>query len=573
MAFDVVGAKKAGYSDQEIQAYIGNKKKQPSNGFEDYLPTALGTVGGVAGHLIGVPVGDVETASPAGSMALGAGLSGVGGGIGELIRQGVKTSKGEGFDLGAVPKSMGEQAAYGAIPGGQELKAAPVIGKLAGSLAGRTAIRGVGGYIGGNVATQIRNIGNPSPEDANANGLSSGVLNSIIPGLGEGVKRGGGAIGGFLTKTVPEGVFTELNTRAKKVSQVPIDRLAALFGNKVVDTTTDQPIINPAVKPLLDKFGLTDESSIQKIGNKLSEAGTKIENELKPILDKPYYAVDKEDVDHLINTTLDDTVGSAGFLNQTRSEIRDYLGRQIDKVSAEANYGGKKARNYGTGDAGTPKYRVYNDNGGSQTPGQIADQFAGKTPLPLGALLKLKRFVGEKADWENTPVGQDPFQQLYIKMNELMKSKLDGEDLVKYGQSMDDHHNLIEMKGTFDKRMKSLGQLPDVIKNPELVKGAIENEPINNPALETLSALLGGSIGAGVGAGLGGIGMAGGAVGGGYAGRSVAKSFLKNPKEARNLANVLTKINEAGSSDISQKSQQGVGELLRQLGIRMPSPF
>jgi hypothetical protein len=128
MAFDIAGAKAAGYSDQEINSYLsskGQKTPKKDNGFEllDLLPVAGGIVGGVVGTPFGGPVGTIAGGS-------------VGSAAGEFIRQKIK---GEETDYGKV----GQEGAMGLMGG--------VVGKVGGA-----AVRGASKII--SKAPKVANI-------------------------------------------------------------------------------------------------------------------------------------------------------------------------------------------------------------------------------------------------------------------------------------------------------------------------------------------------------------------------------------------------------------------------------
>jgi hypothetical protein len=105
MAFNVQGAKQAGYSDQEIQQYLAAKQpapqpQQPQQQGGSILDGALPFIGGIGGSLLGAPLGPVGV--------IGGGAAGSG--LGELIRQLIG---GKGVDIGGV----GKEAAIGGAGG------------------------------------------------------------------------------------------------------------------------------------------------------------------------------------------------------------------------------------------------------------------------------------------------------------------------------------------------------------------------------------------------------------------------------------------------------------------------
>lgn len=176
-----------------------------------------GTIGSIAGHVLGIPGGDLETGTPAGSMALGGAGGFAGGYLGDMIDQLVH---GQQFDPGRAAQAGAAQGAYGLIPGGDEMKALPVVGKLASNFLGRTALRAGTGYLGAGGAAAINDIGSGKDagqvaSDFNNQGMFGGAANAIIPGIGDAFSGAGKAL-----SSIPAGVD-------KRLAQTQFGLLAA----------------------------------------------------------------------------------------------------------------------------------------------------------------------------------------------------------------------------------------------------------------------------------------------------------------------------------------------------------
>lgn len=407
---------------------------QPGGGIEDFLPGALGIAGGMAGHVLGVPLGDIETGSPLGSMALGAGLSGLGGGVGEAIRQVFRSTQGKGFDTGQILKSGGEQAAYGAIPGGEELKAlknvpqitrfvGPIAEKGLSGIAARTAARTGTGYLGGATAQGIENIGSQKPQDQNSTGVVTGAINALMPGVTN-------------TLGIPGGIVRGLGTIAKNSAERAIERknipainaIQRLFGKEAIITGGGKSSVSPDVQSLIDKYNipLPPKGNISEYKPALDNASKDIENQLKPILSRA-------------NTNYS-------------QEIRPLLYN-----NAETFFGTTSLA-----DVPPQVKRVMLDTANLGTNPNLYD------------LKNVQRTIGKLVKTSNWSEPKDEVDQFaintYKDLGELIQNKLDGVKVPEYQNLINQHKILVKARDNYGLLTKTGGVLPTELTSTEHAK-------------------------------------------------------------------------------------------------------
>jgi hypothetical protein len=108
--FDYEGAKKAGYSDGEIQSFLKRKATRTGGDWTDFIPAGTAILGGTIGTILG----------PGGTI----GGAGVGAASGEAMRQSLKAIQGEGPQLGQ--QDIAQPLKSGAIAAG--VAAVPAVG-------------------------------------------------------------------------------------------------------------------------------------------------------------------------------------------------------------------------------------------------------------------------------------------------------------------------------------------------------------------------------------------------------------------------------------------------------------
>jgi len=343
-----------------------------------------------------------------------------------------------------------------------------------------------------------------------------GVMNPVMGGVGKVI----GGIGKGLQK-VTKGT---LENAAGKEGLIDAKRIQHLLGADVLDTNENGAMIASDFQKLFDRQGIPiNEPSIKTLGESLKNASAKIEEEtVKPMLQKYYFT--KSEITPVFKAIVQDNVGSGGLDGQTRKDILEFLGREQGKA-----YNGAKI----TGKA-------------------IAKVMDDKTPVTLDKLLKVKRALGQKADWTGKPFGQDPWQQMYGAIDDLIKSKLSNKDLVAYGQTFDDYSKLTRMRHRFDYALK--GALPETVLSPKLAKA--EKQGKNFMSSPEVQALLG--LGAAGGASMiPGVGMlAGPALG------------LATAARYPTSANIM---NKAGQGIEATMENPQVTNALQQLGVHIPN--
>lgn len=423
-------------------------------------------------------------------------------------------------------------------------------------------------------------------ESNNLSGIGTDALvgGALAIGGGKALQYGGKGAAKVInatTRALPNKMLSHATETVQNIRDVGIRRLEALFGPQILDTTEGGAIIAPRFSSLFNKIGIANEASIQKIGHKLGEASQQAENELANTLNKDYYNFTKADVMDAMNPILDDTVGGLGHLGQTKDEITGFLDRQLTKLADDVSPTAGKAATGGVNRSSGGVVPVVTNRTGSEVagsgthaPGQIADEMAGQSPIGLPSLLKLKRVIGERADWGDTPSGLDPYQQLYFKVDEMIKGILAPEDLAKYGQIMEDHSDLIKLKSRYTKMMNK-GKLPEEVFNPKLMEKKIAEKPVSDNILSAIATIIGGGAGAALGAAGGPLGMTGGAISLGYGGQAAARALLRDPKALAKVSQILSAPARAADSLPQAVKTTGnitgktIKELLRQLNIRV----
>jgi hypothetical protein len=167
-------------SAQDLKGTQGppdNQSGGDGGGWEDALPSILGTAGSMAGEALGTPFDLVS--GPAGTMVGGTGGGAIGGGVGAAIKDAIQGK----FSWGDVLGNAAQQGAYGAIPGVSEAKLG---GKLGTGILGRTIQRAVGGgalSAGGQAASDIGQGQTPGSDVLGA-GMAGGAFNAVAPGAG-----------------------------------------------------------------------------------------------------------------------------------------------------------------------------------------------------------------------------------------------------------------------------------------------------------------------------------------------------------------------------------------------------
>lgn len=501
----------------------------PDTSNEGWGKTIGGIIGGTAGQILGTPL-DLVT-GPAGTITGGAIGGGAGGAIGDIIDQLVG---GKGYDLKRTLGSAGEESAYGAIPVGEEMRAVPLLGKMAGSLPGRSAIRATTGAIGGALAKGSENISKNKPvlEDMLSTALGTGAINTVSPAIAKVAKvplRMLANTGKTVSKIVEE--------KASMLNDVVANRLQKILGPEVVDTAANGAFLDPEFKSLVDKYDLNN-SSIKKIGDNLKQASGDTELQLQGLLNNPDAAITRQEINPQLENIVQNSVGSQGWKGQTRDDFNNFISNELKK------YGGAETIQSG-GPAGTVS--SYDT-----------------APIPLSSLLKLERSVGAKANWGEK--GADPYKDLYFGIREMINKKV--ADVSKetgdttFNDLMTQHQRVIDMQNRYNSLYApGTRTLPEEVSNFVKSKSDVLSKIMKSPEAQT-AALAAGSV----------------------FGSKMLPNPLQSPAEIIGLLASLTREAPrlAQNSDIAKNvvglgkkaeslvNSSSIDKALQQLGIRLP---
>ncbi len=470
------------------------------------LPSVLGIGGSLLGGALGGLGGTV--AEPGGGTVLGAvGGSALGGAAGQGLGQAIQDiTSGSGFDLGRTGRQSIVGGLFGAIPGGEELKALPVVGKLAGNLAGRTALRAGTGYLAGNLAQQVANKGNTTPQNQYTTGLMTGAINAIAPGLSSALNilpKGASALGKITSESA--------NRILERQSMPDINAIQRLFGKSAISTSGGKAFIAPEIQNVIDKYNLPipPSGNISDFISGVNRAADTVESELQPILNNAQVTVPYDNVKQVI-------MDNASVLG-SRKKIPADVSRGLGNVS---------------------------ENG------------------TLSQIKNLQRIVGSWANWENPTQPIDKFAiKAYGELGKLIDSKLNSPELQGYKDLMQEHQILAKARDAYQGLTKGKGTLPEDVVSKELAQaklgGALSGERARELGLRFIPVLAGGATQfTGLpkevkDAALIGTGLYGAAEFGPY----VA------PERALQIGQKLQNLPQAGA---------GIEKLLQQIGVRIP---
>lgn len=395
---------------------FSNYNKQDKQGTEEggFAPA----IGGIAGNILGTGLGALTTIPTAG-VANPYTMGIAGSGAGQAIGQGIQDLiGGKGLDLGRESKQFGVGAAYGAIPGGQEMRALPLLSKLAGNILGRTAVRGGTGYLAGATAQEIQNQGQPQEQRQNPiqTGAFTGALSAISPALP--------ATLGLVSKGVSKlgGVAIESGKNIMARMSIPeTNAIQRLFGKGAIHTLNGEPVIAPEVQNIITKYNLPTPFKNWNIGEfkpVLDRASQEVESKLQPILQDPIYSVPYSEVRQII-------MENASIL-MNRKKIPANISSALGKVS---------------------------DDG---TLSQIKD---------------VQRVVREWANWQNPSTEIDKFaMKTYKELGQLIDKQLSKVDLPEYKGLIREHQLLAKARELFRKEMGSEGIMPPELSDKALAE-------------------------------------------------------------------------------------------------------
>lgn len=521
-----------------------NKTAQPSSG--GWGKTIGGILGGTVGQIVGTPADII--AGPGGTMAGGAIGGGLGGGIGEGIDQ---LMAGKGFDLKKIAGAGAQEGVLGAIPVGEEMRAIPLLGKLATNMAGRQTVRGVTGAVGGGLAQMADNLGQGKPlvQDVLPAAGGAALGNMAVPGLQKIAGFAGDALktpGKLLFENLPKSIQASMNLAKQKLTNLETRKMADMVGYENIAKAKEwgitpdmmpEDVVN-TVAPHLKNLGeeLNAHLSAKRVGASLQDvkdAFTKAQRQVVPGL---------KDVD----------------LNQFQSRIDDFLRQNISEGLDHTPQLGGSGRSYGTGTgtAGDSTYRVVGGNGGTTTPDQIEN-----TSLPLTIVNKIKTRLGER-------FGEDPlYKQAYHNLQDLIETKSGQKDIIK--GINEEYNTLREIKNASEDQMKK--GLSSTMLNYNTMKEEMGKRKLVDPTSATLASLGAASMA------IPGVGHVGAALGGGYALYRILNNALHDPVAAAKIVKVLNKPGEFARTGLGQAigkgsdlTGQAIQGAIRGAGVRIP---
>jgi len=398
------------YSSAKPTTQTTQQPKQ-QGGWEDVLPGA----GGLVGSLI----------QPEGLLP-GAITGGIGGGVGETARQTVRAIQGKGFDPMQILKSGGEQAAYSAIPGGEELKQLPLVGKLAENVFGRTALRAGTGYLGGDLAGLISG---EKPEQAQGQGAVVGAINAISPVVGKTL--------GLLPKGVKQLGKTAVESAEKifeRKAQPELMAIQQLFGKEAISTAEGKAFVNPLYQKIIDKYKIPipPNGDISAFKPALDKAAAQVEEKLQPILKDPIYSVSANTVEDVVNKN------KGTFFGADRNAFKSF-------------------------------------------PIEVQKFITGsKLDLTLSELKTLQREVGKVggSDWSQaatTPI-EKWARETYTNFGQIIDSQLAKVDKAEYKDLIEQHRAIINAKDTYKGTVGSRGVLPVELTNKTLAEEKAQSQ-------------------------------------------------------------------------------------------------
>ena len=174
-----------------------------------------------------------------------------------------------------------EQSLYSLIPGGSE--AGGIVGNLTKPIIGRAAERLAGGAAVGAGTQAVRNVtsGQPVTKDLGAQGVATGALNTIIPGISKALN--------IPSRTIQGLGSTALNSanRILENKGTPmLDAISHLFGTTSIGQQGGKSFIAPEVSAFIKEHNIPIPPNENWLGIKpaVQEAQKSIEAKLQPLL-------------------------------------------------------------------------------------------------------------------------------------------------------------------------------------------------------------------------------------------------------------------------------------------------
>lgn len=485
-----------------------------------------GILGGTVGQILGTPADII--AGPGGTMAGGAIGGGIGGSIGEGIDQ---LMSGKGLDLKKIAGAGGEQAAYGAIPVGEEMRAIPLIGKMAGNVMGNTAIRGTVGGVTGGLAQMANNLGQGKPLTDNVvgNAESTAIGNIASPAVSKAlglVGKGITAPAKFAFDTLPKSIQSSLDLASEKLGNLDTKKLADLVGYKNIQAAKD--------------WGITASHLPQDVVDEIVPQMKTLGEELNTHLSADGAATTLQDVRDAFSKAQNQVAPGLKDVNMQdfSKRVDDFLRQNLEDAGihplTQAPVGGAERGSAGK----APQFTNRTYSGRSTSMGPTGTDL---TPIPLNIVNSIKQRLGER-------FGDDPlYEQAYHNLQNLIEKKSGQPDIIK-GINQE-YNTLREIKNSAEKQLESPST---TVLNYNAMKQDLSKRKIIDPGSATMASLAAASTV------IPGIGHVAAGLSGGYALYRILNNALHDPVAAAKIIGVLQKP--------GQFAQTGVGQALGKTG-------
>lgn len=441
---------------QSLRQQINGSKNvsKNTNNPQGIGPNAAGIIGGTLGQAAGTPF-DLLT-GPGGTMAGGALGGGLAGGGENLIEQ---LLSGQGIDFGKLGQATSTQAAYGAIPGFDEVRALP--------LAARLATRGGVGAVGNTIAQGVQNATSGQP-------ITKDLTSAAVTGAGSGI------VAPAITKVLssPFKLAAKLGGAAtsKLVDMAQQNLAKAHFGLLAAE--------HPEVAALADKNPVVSRGNVRDEALKTSDT-------LNGVLDQFSGNINdfKQRLIDSVKSVPPTARGSLGKAQDFVGEVSNYLDQIIKdtKNNQVAGPGGNVATDYGTGETGNSRYHVFNQlpAAGGTTDNTIQD-------LPLSVFNQIKANIGK--NYETSPESQ----AMWHAAKNYMVDKMGGEGNIspQTQKLWTKQEALIHANNKVEGLMKAssapknlMPSLQDLGSAAPLLIGALSGHPVLGGAITTAAQL------------------------------------------------------------------------------------